>query len=152
MAKPLLYNGQLEARSFPRSPSNLGTESPGYNQFFPIPGLNTFLTATPCLASREAPVQRLAGPGWTALLNTEWNPVQPGPGSGRWGKAEELVFQLLAPHPALSWACSETSPGSRAGGSARSVEGWLWGCWWQLWPGLVIGASTGCQHLLSTQP
>ena len=45
---------------------------------------------------------------------SKWNPTLPGPGSGRWGKAEELVFQLLASHPALSWACSKTSLGTRA--------------------------------------
>lgn len=149
MAKPLLHNGQLEARSFPRSPSKLGTESPGYNQFFPIPGLNTFPTASPCLASREARCRGWLGPvgrPCSTLSGILSSPAQVLAGgekqrnwsSSSWPHTQPSAGPALRQVLARSWRQPALWRGGCGGAGGSSDLVWL--------SGLALAASISSQH------
>lgn len=92
--------------SCPRSSSKLGTE-PRLQPGFPGVGFGHFPLASPRLAPRAAPATKA---GWARLLSLAQCPAQGARRRGRGGwKPRNWSSSSAAPHPALSWARSETS-------------------------------------------
>lgn len=144
-----LFKGHLQVRTGPRLQSHfpvlLLILAPGC-PWWSVPGVpEEGWLASPGASSQE----RQPACCWLGLgrrpcsLPGEISPCLARLGSGRWGAAGDWPSSPAAPHPALSWACSEASPGTWAARQAPAPQRVGLGGWGQHWPGMGTMAGIG---------